>query len=155
MTALCKIAALLTITLALLAGAPSRGFCATAGCEWPLELVNESGAEITSLRISQTGMEKWSENRAPSPIPDGGRAELDIERGSILSYPPFYKAPHRGLCKQEVQTSWEGPAAREQRFFALAKMQSLRLQAVLPVDCASSLLCTVSWQTPAWYPMHF
>ena len=61
----------------------------------------------------------------------------------------------KSLMKLQVQTSWEGPAAREQRFFALAKMQSLRLQAVLPVDCASSLLCTVSWQTPAWYPMHF
>ena len=98
MTALCKIAALLTITLALLAGAPSRGFCAAAGCAWPLELVNESGAEITSLRISQTGMEKWSENRAPSPIPDGGRAELDIERGSIL-----------GLC--DVEITADGRAA--------------------------------------------
>ncbi|HIT03962.1 MAG TPA: hypothetical protein IAC22_05590 [Candidatus Caccocola faecipullorum] len=98
MTAVCKIAALLTITLALLAGAPSRGFCAAAGCEWPLELVNESGAEITSLRISQTGMEKWSENRAPSPIPDGGRAELDIERDSIL-----------GLC--DVEITADGRAA--------------------------------------------
>ena len=91
MNAVCKISALLTITLALLAGAPSRGLCAAAGCEWPLEIVNESGAEITSLRISQTGMEKWSDNRAPSPIPDGGRAELDIERGSIL-----------GLCDVEI-----------------------------------------------------
>ena len=91
MTAVCKIAALLTITLALLAGAPSRGLCAVPGCEWPLEIVNESGAEITSLRISQTGMEKWSDNRALSPIPDGGRAELDIERGSIL-----------GLCDVEI-----------------------------------------------------
>ena len=29
------------------------------------------------------------------------------------------------------------------------------VQAVLPVGRASSLLCTVSWQTPAWYPMQF
>ena len=43
-----------------------------------------SGVEITSLRISYTGAEKWSENRVASPVPDGGRAELDIGRGSIL-----------------------------------------------------------------------
>ena len=56
------------------------------------------------------------------------------------------------LCKQEVQTSWEGPAAREQRFFAMAKMQSLRLQAVLPVDCASSLLVPFLGRLPHGIP---
>ena len=71
---------------------------------------------------------------------------------SLISCPPFYKAPHRGLCKQEVQTSWEGPAAREQRFFALAKMQSLRLQAVLPVGCEAAYFVPFLGRLPHGIP---
>ncbi len=57
---------------------------AARGSDWPLEIINKSGVEITSLRLSQTGTEKWSENRAPSPVADGAAESLDIERASIL-----------------------------------------------------------------------
>lgn len=68
-----------------------RSLFAQSGSEWPLEIVNESGTEITSVRLSQTGMEKWSQNRVPAPIADGTSAELDIERASIL-----------GLCDVKI-----------------------------------------------------
>ena len=84
MTAVRKILSFFIITLALLVLPAFVCFHAAAASDWPLEIVNESGVEITSLRISYTGAEKWSENRVASPVPDGGRAELDIGRGSIL-----------------------------------------------------------------------
>ena len=52
----------------------------------------------------------------------------------------------------KVQTSWEGPAAREQRFFALAKMQSLRLQAVLPVGCEAAYFVPFLGRLPHGIP---
>lgn len=83
-TAVRKLLPAFVITFALLA-LPASGYVhAAAASDWPLEIVNESGVEITSLRISYTGAEKWSENRITSPVPDGGRAELDIGRASIL-----------------------------------------------------------------------
>lgn len=84
MTAVRKILSFFIITLALLVLPAFVCVHAAAASDWPLEIVNESGVEITSLRISYTGAEKWSENRVASPVPDGGRAELDIGRGSIL-----------------------------------------------------------------------
>lgn len=83
MTAVKKILPTCIITLALLI-LPSCGCIAAAASDWPLEIVNESGVEITSLIISYTGAEKWSGNCVTAPIPDGGRAELDIGRASIL-----------------------------------------------------------------------
>lgn len=80
-TAVRKILPAFIIALALLVlPAPAKA----AASDWPLEIVNESGVEITSLRISYTGAEKWSENRVVTPIPNGGAAELDIGRASIL-----------------------------------------------------------------------
>lgn len=80
-TAVRKILPAFIIALALLVlPAPARA----AASDWPLEIVNESGVEITSLRISYTGAEKWSENRVVTPIHNGGAAELDIGRASIL-----------------------------------------------------------------------
>lgn len=84
MTAVREILSFFIITLALLVLPAFVCVHAAAASDWPLEIVNESGVEITSLRISYTGAEKWSENRVASPVPDGGRAELDIGRGSIL-----------------------------------------------------------------------
>ena len=84
MTAVRKILSFFIITLALLVLPAFGCFRAAAASDWPLEIVNESGVEITSLRISYTGAEKWSENRVASPVPDGGRAELAIGRDSIL-----------------------------------------------------------------------
>lgn len=84
MTAVRKILSAFVITFALLVIPASGHVPAAAASDWPLEIVNESGAEITSLRISYTGAEKWSENRIAVPIPDGGKAELDIGRASIL-----------------------------------------------------------------------
>ena len=84
MTAVRKILSFFMITLALLVLPAFGRVHAAAASDWPLEIVNESGVEITSLRISYTGAEKWSENSVASPVPDGGRAELDIGRGSIL-----------------------------------------------------------------------
>ena len=78
MTAVRKILSFFIITLALLVLPAFGRVHAAAASDWPLEIVNESGVEITSLRISYTGAEKWSDNRV------GGRAELDIGRGSIL-----------------------------------------------------------------------
>lgn len=84
MTAVRKILPAFIVALALLVlPAPGR-VPAVAANDWPLEIVNESGVEITSLRISYAGAEKWSENRITSPVPDGGAAELDIGRSSIL-----------------------------------------------------------------------
>ena len=68
-----------------------RSLFAQSGSEWPLEIINESGEEITLLCLSQTGMEKWSQNRALEPIASGDSAELDIERSSIL-----------GLCDVKI-----------------------------------------------------
>ncbi len=83
-TALRKILPAFIIALALLVlPAPGRVPKAAAS-DWPLEIVNESGVKITSLRISYTGAEKWSENRVVTPIHNGGAAELDIGRASIL-----------------------------------------------------------------------
>ena len=84
MTAVREILSFFIITLALLVLPAFGRVPAATASDWPLEIVNESGVEITSLRISYTGAEKWSENRLASPVPDGGRAELDIGRGSIL-----------------------------------------------------------------------
>lgn len=84
MAAVRKILPFIIFTLALIALPTLGRVTAAAASDWPLEIVNESGVEITSLRISYTGAEKWSENRVASPVPDGGRAELDIGRGSIL-----------------------------------------------------------------------
>lgn len=84
MSAARKILPFIIFTLALIALPALSRVTAAAASDWPLEIVNESGVEITSLRISYTGAEKWSENRVASPVPDGSRAELDIGRGSIL-----------------------------------------------------------------------
>lgn len=84
MTAVREILSFFIITLALLVLPAFVCFHAAAASDWPLEIVNESGVEITSLRISYTGAEKWSENRVVTPIPNGGAAELDIGRASIL-----------------------------------------------------------------------
>ncbi|OUO93256.1 hypothetical protein [Cloacibacillus sp. An23] len=78
------------IAAAFIFSAPRCVFAA-GGSEWPLEIVNESGYEITSLRISQTGMEKWSGNFAAPPVAAGGSASFDIGRGSIL-----------GLCDVKI-----------------------------------------------------
>ena len=67
---------------------------------------------------------------------------------------PSTRLPTGGYVNRKFRLPGKGQPP-ENSGFALAKMQSERLQAVLPVDCASSLLCTVSWQTPAWYPMQF
>lgn len=83
MTAVRKILPAFIIVLALFV-LPAPGSVPAEASDWPLEIVNESGVEITSLRISYTGAEKWSENCVAVPIPDGGRAELDIGRASIL-----------------------------------------------------------------------
>ena len=80
MTAVREILSFFIITLALLVLPAFVCVHAAAASDWPLEIVNESGVEITSLRISYTGAEK----RVASPVPDGGRAELDRGRGSIL-----------------------------------------------------------------------
>ena len=84
MTAVREILSFFIITLALLVLPAFVCFHAAAASDWPLEIVNESGVEITSLRISYTGREKWSENCVNSPIPFGGKAELDIGRAAIL-----------------------------------------------------------------------
>ena len=84
MTAVRKILSFFIITLALLVLPAFGRVHAAAASDWPLEIVNESGVEITSLRISYTGREKWSENCVNSPIPFGGKAELDIGRAAIL-----------------------------------------------------------------------
>ena len=84
MTAVRKILSFFIITLALLVLPAFVCVHAAAASDWPLEIVNESGVEITSLRISYTGREKWSENCVNSPIPFGGKAELDIGRAAIL-----------------------------------------------------------------------
>ena len=84
MTAVREILSFFIITLALLVLPAFVCVHAAAASDWPLEIVNESGVEITSLRISYTGREKWSENCVKSPIPFGGKAELDIGRAAIL-----------------------------------------------------------------------
>ncbi|WP_294193499.1 hypothetical protein [uncultured Cloacibacillus sp.] len=84
MTAVREILSFFIITLALLVLPAFVCVHAAAASDWPLEIVNESGVEITSLRISYTGREKWSENCVNSPIPFGGKAELDIGRAAIL-----------------------------------------------------------------------
>lgn len=84
MTAVRKILSFFIITLALLVLPALGRVTAAAASDWPLEIVNESGVEITSLRISYTGREKWSENCVNSPIPFGGKAELDIGRAAII-----------------------------------------------------------------------
>ena len=66
MTAVRKILLFFMITLALLVLPVFGRVHAAAASDWPLEIVNESGVEITSLRISYTGAEKWSENRVRS-----------------------------------------------------------------------------------------
>lgn len=84
MSAARKILPFIIFTLALIALPALGRVTAAAASDWPLEIVNESGVEITSLRISYTGREKWSENCVNSPIPFGGKAELDIGRAAIL-----------------------------------------------------------------------
>lgn len=56
--------------------------CGSRGA--PLEIINRSGSEITSLSISQTGMEKWSRNYLKEPLRDGGTISADIDRNDIL-----------------------------------------------------------------------
>ncbi|MBR4401180.1 MAG: hypothetical protein IKT09_05730 [Synergistes sp.] len=50
----------------------------------PLEIINRSGSGITGLYISQTGMNKWSENRISEPVKEGGTSSVDIGRNDIL-----------------------------------------------------------------------
>ena len=67
MTTVRKILSFFMITLALLVLPAFVCVHAAAASDWPLEIVNESGVEITSLRISYTGAEKWSEGARHRP----------------------------------------------------------------------------------------
>ncbi|MDO5115751.1 MAG: hypothetical protein Q4D58_06605 [Synergistaceae bacterium] len=77
---------LLTLAaMILIISAPRYIFAAEcASGSQPLELLNKSGAEIISIELSQTGMEKWSPNRLDAPLADGASASCDIWRGEIL-----------------------------------------------------------------------
>lgn len=50
----------------------------------PLEIINQSGAGITGLYISQTGMNKWSANCLVGQVKKGETYLADIGRNDIL-----------------------------------------------------------------------
>jgi hypothetical protein len=53
--------------------------------ELPLEFRNDSGAEITSIFISQTGRDAWSEDLLKDiPLKNGEKRDLYIGRDNIL-----------------------------------------------------------------------
>lgn len=60
----------------------SAAECGSGGA--PLEIINRSGSEITSISISRTGMEKWSHNYLKEPLRNGGTISVDIDRNDIL-----------------------------------------------------------------------
>lgn len=61
---------------------PPAAECGSGGA--PLEIINRSGSEITSISISRTGMEKWSHNYLKEPLRNGGTISVDIDRNDIL-----------------------------------------------------------------------
>ena len=65
----------------------------------------------------------------------------------LHSFPSVWGYVNRGFRPSDRR-----PAAREQRFFALAKMQSLRLQAVLPVGCEAAYFVPFLGRLPHGIP---
>ena len=74
----------LFLAAALILISTCRITAADCGGGAPLEIINRSGAGITGLYISQTGMNKWSENRIAEPVKKGGTSSVDIDRNEIL-----------------------------------------------------------------------
>ena len=74
----------LFLAAALILISSCRLSAADCGGGLPLEIINRSGAGITGLYISQTGMNKWSENRIAEAVKNGGASSVDIGRNDIL-----------------------------------------------------------------------